>query len=313
MNDLGFTHLSIRVPDVDRAAAELEAAGATVQRETLLDLGGMRVAVFVHDGDRCLWRLDLNRPGASPVRLTEPGPDGRFAGALGGGLIDAPRQRWIGVLEADGRDQLVGVPLVGGAVQPLHQPADFCGYPVLSPCGKRLAWIEWQQPCLPWERSRLWLAAVGADGDLSNAHPVAGSIPGEGAGISVFQPLWAGADLVVANDRSGFWNLERWAGAAAAAIPDEPQGGAVTTAPAWQPLLPMAAEFAMPQWVFGMATTAWDGQRLLAMACEKGRWQLGEVVLEPSGTTAPAATPARWQPLAQPCDDLAAQIGRAHV
>ena len=187
---------------------------------------GPGVAVFVHDGDRCLWRLDLNRPGASPVRLTEPGPDGRFAGALGGGLIDAPRQRWIGVLEADGRDQLVGVPLVGGAVQPLHQPADFCGYPVLSPCGKRLAWIEWQQPCLPWERSRLWLAAVGADGDLSNAHPVAGSIPGEGAGISVFQPLWAGADLVVANDRSGFWNLERWAGAATA------QG-----APAWQPLL----------------------------------------------------------------------------
>jgi dienelactone hydrolase len=266
---------------------------------------GPGVAVFVHDGDRCLWRLDLDHPGAAPVRLTEPAADGRFAGALGGGLLDGPRQRWIGVLEVEGRDQLVAVPLSGGQPQPLHHPVDFCGYPALSPCGSCLAWVEWQQPCMAWERSQLWVATVDADGGLSHARPVAGSIPGDGAAISVFQPLWMGADLVVANDRSGFWNLERWAEAATAAI--SPNG-----APAWQPLLPMQAEFAMPQWVFGMATTAWDGQRLLAMACREGRWQLGEVLLEPAETSAaPATAAARWQPLPQPCDDLACLTAEA--
>jgi len=271
---------------------------------------GHGLAVFVDDADRCLWRLELDHPGAAPVRLTEPGADGRFAGALGGGVIDGPRQRWIGVLESGGRDQLVAVPLGGGAPQRLHQPIDFCGYPALSPCGSRLAWVEWQQPCLPWERSRLWLATVEADGQLHQARPVAGSIPEEGPGLSVFQPLWAGADLVVANDRSGFWNLERWAGAATAVMAEQ-------HAPAWQPLLPMQAEFAMPQWVFGMATTAWDGQRLLAIACSQGRWQLGEVELElepPHNAPAagdPAPPAARWRPLAQPCDDLASLTAEA--
>ena len=255
---------------------------------------GRTVAVFVHDGDRCLWRLDLEQAGAAPVRLFEPGPDGRFAGALGGGLIDAAGQRWIGVLEAEGRDQLVAVPLAGGAPQPLHHAADFCGYPALSACGRQLAWVEWRQPCMPWERSQLWLAAVSPEGALTAARAVAGSIPGEGEAISVFQPLWAGGDLVVANDRSGFWNLERWANAAAAG----------PAAPAdWQALLPQEAEFAMPQWVFGMATTAWDGERLLALACSRGRWQLGEVLL--------GASAAPWHPLAQPCDDLAALTAEA--
>ena len=244
------------------------------------------IAVFVHDGDRCLWRLDLERAGSEPQRLTTPAAEGRFGGALGGGLIDGHRQRWIGVLEREDRDQLVAVPLRGGEPEPLHQPADFCGYPALSPCGQRLAWVEWRQPCMPWERSELWLAGLNSAGQLEEARPVAGSRPGEGQAVSVFQPLWAGHDLVVANDRSGFWNLEIW-----------PKAAAHATA-TWQALLPMAAEFAMPQWVFGMATTAWDGERLLAIACQQGRWQLGEVVM--------GAPAARWHPLAQPCSDLAA-------
>ena len=272
---------------------------------------GGSVAVFVHDGDRCLWRLDLDQPGAEPQRLTPPGPDGRCAGALGGGLIDPHGDRWIGVLEREGRDQLVAVALSGGAPEPLHQPDDFCGYPALSPCGRQLAWVEWRQPCLPWERSQLWLAEVGAAGHLTGARPVAGSIPGEPTGISVFQPLWAGCDLVVANDRSGFWNLERCAGAGSA------EGEGPARGP-WQPLLPMQAEFAMPQWVFGMATTAWDGQRLLAIACRQGRWELGEVVLtgaKPPTAAAASTPPAQWRPLAQPgphpCDDLAALTAEA--
>jgi hypothetical protein len=116
---------------------------------------------------------------------------------------------------------------------------------------------------MPWERSQLWLARLHEAGTVAEARRVAGSGPGDGRGVSVFQPLWAGADLVVANDRSGWWNLERLVGAEAL-----PPDGEV----AWEPLLPMEAEFGQPQWVYGLATIAWDGERLLACACREGRW-----------------------------------------
>ena len=270
---------------------------------------GHTIAVFVDDRDRCLWRLDLGPAGAAanePIQLTQPGP-----WAFGGGLIDARRQRWIGVAESGGRDQLVAVSLLGGEPLTLHQAADFCGYPSLSPRGSHLAWVEWQQPCLPWQRSQLWLgcfAAAGTDGPgaglgegLSACRPVAGSDNGSSKASSVFQPLWMGqpagpeaptpiggapspdgaggsgapgalpADLLVACDRSGWWNLERLAQAEALTASDlEPSVSAdaasareseASLAPAppslakpnlaWQPLLPMEAEFATPQWVLG--------------------------------------------------------------
>lgn len=260
---------------------------------------GEPIAVFVHDGDRCLWLLPLSGDASEPRRLTPPAGDGRYAGALGGGVIDPAGDRWIGVLEVDGADQLVAVPLQGGAPQLLHNPTDFCGYPALSPSGRHLAWVEWQQPCMPWERSQLWLADLQADGSLAAPRAVAGSTPADAQACSVFQPLWAGPDLIVSNDRNGFWNLERWAGA---------DGSATADRPAWHPLLPMEAEFAMPQWVFGMSTHAWDGSALLAAACRQGRWELGQVVFD-----AAASAAGRWQQIEQPFTDLAglcAEAGR---
>jgi dipeptidyl aminopeptidase/acylaminoacyl peptidase len=64
----------------------------------------------------------------------------------------------------------------------------------------------------------------------------------------------------------------------------------------------------MPQWVFGMSTQAWDGERLLAIACREGRWELGEVVF-----SAAEQAPGGWEPLDQPFTDLAglcAEAGR---
>lgn len=258
-------------------------------------------AVFVHDGDRSLWRLDLTgiadpqAPLPAPVRLTPPPQEGE-ARAFADGLIDRHHQRWIGVLESNGVDRLVAVPLAGGEPRTLLEPADFCGYAVLSPSGTHLAWVEWQRPAMPWERSRLWLARIGADGALAGARPVAGSGFGGGQGVSVFQPLWAGPDLVVANDRSGWWNLERLAGAEKAEAESTSEAGErENEEPRWEPLLPMEADFGLPQWIYGLRTIAWDGEGLVASACLAGRWQLGRVR---PGEAQP------WQPLPLPFDDL---------
>ena len=306
----GRTTLLLRCGD-DGPVIELTPAPWNL-RSRLHGYGGGAYAigdgelVFVHDGDRCLWHLRLDpasgRPLAEPRRLTPPapgddsspdgsGPDGPV---LADGLIDPGRQRWIGVLEQGGRDQLVSVPLAGSlagshAPQPLHQAEDFCAYPCLSPDGSQLAWVEWQQPFMPWQRSQLWLAELDGQGTLLQPRVVAGSGLGDPRGISVFQPLWIGPHaLVVASDESGWWNLQRL---------DTTQPGS----PEWRPLLPLQAEFALPQWVSGMRTSAWDGSVLVAAACRAGCWELGQVVLE-----GPAAgSTAAWQPLAVPFDDLA--------
>ena len=267
------------------------------------------VLVWVDDGDRCLWRLDLpplesgaaaapetgpkTMAGGPSLRLTQPDPERRFAD----GLIDPARGRWIGVLESGEQEALVSVPLAGGEPQVLRQPADFCGYAVLSPSGSHLAWIEWQRPAMPWERSQLWLGRLTPEGSLTDCRPIAGSMPGEGTAVSVFQPLWIPregqpADLVVSCDRSGWWNLERLEAAEALGAGEEP---------AWQPLLPLQAEFGMPQWVYGMATTAWDGEALVAAACFEGRWHLGRLAVAGGGAF-------RWQPFDLRFDDLAAVV-----
>jgi dienelactone hydrolase len=230
---------------------------------------------------------------AEPRRLTEPDPERRFAD----GLIDPARGLWIGVLESGEQEALVSVPLAGGEPQLLRQPADFCGYAVLSPSCSHLAWIEWQRPAMPWERSQLWLGRLTPEGSLTDCRPIAGSMPGDGPAVSVFQPLWIPregqpADLVVSCDRNGWWNLERLEAAEALVAGEEP---------AWQPLLPLQAEFGMPQWVYGMATTAWDGEALVAAACFEGRWRLGRLVVAGGGAF-------RWQPYDLRFDDLAAVV-----
>lgn len=51
MNDLGFTHLSVQVPDVEAALAKLAELGVAIDRDTVIAVGGLTVAAFVRDPD----------------------------------------------------------------------------------------------------------------------------------------------------------------------------------------------------------------------------------------------------------------------
>lgn len=227
-----------------------------------------------------LWRQDWRLPEQStdrpeplmqPLKLTHAGD-----WDLADGLLDLSRRRWLGIREIDGVDQLVCADLDKVEQEPelLHQPADFAGYACLSPDGAQLAWVEWQQPAMPWESSQLCCADLSSSGDLSQPRTIAG-----GAGVSVFQPQWLpDGSLLVAEDSDGWWNLKRR------------RPGATS----WEHPWPMAAETAMPQWIYGMSTTAWDGQQLLAATCADGCWSLNRLSLE--------GTVSR---IDQPFDDLA--------
>lgn len=237
-----------------------------------------RRVVFI-DGRSGLPHLLELQPGAQPQALIPSLADShtRFAD----GLIDASRQRWIGVRESVDGDELVSIPLAGGEPETLRQGADFCGYAVLSPAGDQLAWLEWSLPWMPWERNELWWSWLGENGELLGPQRIAG---GDHEPQSLFQPLWTNAgQLVVASDRSGHWTPQRW-------CPGRE--------PAWELLpLPQGCESGMPQWVYGMRTLAVRGEALLALACREGIWGLWQRSL-----AQPATEP--WQRCELPFNEL---------
>lgn len=126
--------------------------------------------VWVDDNDGCLWfqawtgldgaNAQSLQAIASPQRLTSPSDS-----ALGGGVIDHARSRWLGVIEEAGCDRLVSVDLDQRNQTPVvvHQPADFAGYLALSADGAQLAWVEWRQPSMPWDCSQLVVARLRRD------------------------------------------------------------------------------------------------------------------------------------------------------
>jgi hypothetical protein len=56
--------------------------------------------------------------------------------------------------------------LSSGAVTQLANGHDFYSSPALSPAGTLLAFVAWDHPNMPWDDTRLYLAAVGEDGTL---------------------------------------------------------------------------------------------------------------------------------------------------
>jgi dipeptidyl aminopeptidase/acylaminoacyl peptidase len=219
------------------------------------------VVVFSHDRDQRLYRLHAG--GTSQPLTVEA--DLKF----GDGLLDLTRQRWIGVREdhrpaGEPQDAIVAVPLAGepGEGDVLVSGADFYSSPRLSPDGRQLAWIAWHHPRMPWDGTELWLADLDAHGRPVNARCIAG-----GPTESVFQPEWSPEGcLGFVSDRSGWWNLYRWDG---------------TTA---QPLCPRAAEFGLPQWVFGMRTWGWaDENTIVCSYTEGGLWYLARLDLSGGG------------------------------
>ncbi len=78
---------------------------------------------------------------------------------------------------------------------------------------------------------------------------------------SVFQPQWSpGGELFFVSDRNNWWNIYRWTGAEAEAIYE------------------LDAEFATPQWVFGMSTYGFlSATEIFCCYSQQGVWQPGVI------------------------------------
>ncbi len=254
--------------------------------------GGGVTAIYSEFQDQRLYRLDLDggggagAAGAAPRAIT-PEPTAarslRYADATvspDGRTLVCVRERH----EADGVvNELVTLPADGSA-EPLIIAGghDFYAAPRLSPDGRRLAWLSWDHPGMPWDGTELWVA------DVTGSDPAGGQLAAErlvagGPDESVVQPAWSpDGRLHFVSDRTGWWNLYR-------ATPD------LTAAEA---LAPAAAEFAGPSWVFGLQDYAFlPGGSVAAFYGQDGAEHL--CVLGPeAGTGRPpsATSPAAGDP-----------------
>ena len=59
-----------------------------------------------------------------------------------------------------------------GSITLLATGSDFFAGLALSGQSDRLAWLTWDLPDMPWDRTRLWTADIGADGSLVNVAEV---------------------------------------------------------------------------------------------------------------------------------------------
>ncbi len=212
---------------------------------------------FANFEDQRLYQCDDATP---PRPLTAAGP-WRYADMI----LDSRRHRLICVREEhveDGSEPintLVAVGLHDGAVRVLAEGHDFYASPCMSGDGKRLAWITWDHPDMPWDATELWLAKLADDGTLAVPGRVAG-----GNGESVFQPVFRDDGvLFFVSDPNGWWNLHC-------------QGDGDIRC-----VLPMQAEFGRPQWQFGMSTYGFDArQRIVCCYSRDGFWSLARLVAE---------------------------------
>jgi dipeptidyl aminopeptidase/acylaminoacyl peptidase len=221
-------------------------------------------------------RLYRQQPGEAPQPITSTEKT-RFAD----GVIDRYRNLIFCVREdhtAGGRDAintLVKINLAGDtAGEIIVSGNDFYSSPRLSPDGKRLAWLTWNHPNMPWDGTELWVGELDELGHIARAGFVAG-----GKNESIFQPEWSpGGVLHFVSDRTGWWNLYRFF------------DGRI------EPLCEKNVEFGTPQWVFRMSTYAFQSEHSIVCACcERGTWHLA--ILD--------ATTSELEPIEVPYTEIA--------
>ncbi|MGP3535204.1 prolyl oligopeptidase family serine peptidase [Microbacterium sp. RD1] len=182
--------------------------------------------LYVEKGDQ---RVRALRPGTAARPLTPDAPGVRYGG------LRMQGDRLLAVRESEGdaavpvRD-IVEIDLAGtGQVRSLVGGSDFVAQPALSPDGTRLAWIAWNHPDMPWDRTELRV------GELRGGVVTSWTVVAGGEDRAPLQPEWTSDDeLLFLDDPTGRWNV--WS----ARVGEEPR-----------PVAPADADTGGGLWVLG--------------------------------------------------------------
>jgi dipeptidyl aminopeptidase/acylaminoacyl peptidase len=154
------------------------------------------------------------------------------------------------------RSDIIAIDLRNGAIDVRIAGADFYSNPRISPDGNRLSYLRWNHPAMPWDTTECVCAQLEPSGIISTETVVAG-----GKNESIFQPQWSpGGELFFVSDRTNWWNIYRWDGEQIHIVCE------------------MDAEFATPQWVFGMSCYGFiSPTSIFCCYSQGGLWHLGMI------------------------------------
>lgn len=235
-------------------------------RTVVHEYGGRCVAVhhdartgdtvfFSNFADQRLYRI---RAGNAPEPIT---PEPPFPRALryAAPVLTGDGRYLIAVRERHGEPDVASTVVNDVVVLDTDRPGvpavlleghDFYSHLGLSPDGRRLCWVSWDHPNMPWDGTELWEAEL----DLGAARIASPRRVAGGPSESVTQPQYApDGTLHFVSDRTGWWNLY-------ASSPDGPD----------RPVAPMEAELARPDWVFGVSSYALLGDGSILAAWSQG-------------------------------------------
>ncbi|MFJ8571118.1 S9 family peptidase [[Kitasatospora] papulosa] len=257
-------------------------------RSRVIEYGGMPWAgapreeggplvVFVHHPDQRLYAYAPDGPD-EPWPLT---PVSEIGGGLrwvdpqvqlGHGEVWCVLEEFTGESPTDVRRVIAAVPLDGsaagdrGAVRELTDDRNrFVTGPRLSHDGRRVAWIAWDHPQMPWDSTVVKTAEVTADGTFTGVRPLVGDID-----ESVVQVEWdRDGSLLFVSDVGGWWELQR-------IRPDAVTGAVVPTS---RLCAVRNEEFGGPLWRIGLRWFQLLDNGLIAVVHGRGTTALG--VLDP--------------------------------
>eukprot|EP00913_Durusdinium_trenchii_P023350 g21928.t1 len=219
------------------------------------------VVYFVVHKEGRLYRQQLSGGAAVPIT-----PEFGSASSP----VVSPDGRWVVYVHHDGQQtDVIAVVDSEGTMWPqiLAGGHDFYMQPRISADGKRVAWISWDHPNMPWDGSTLYVADVIENSrglpSLDKPRAIAG-----GSDVSIFQSEFTpdGRTIVYSSDESGWGRL---------CATDLESGKS-----RW--LTPNGVEHGWPAWVQDMRTYAMahDGSHVIAARSENGFQRLLRIELE---------------------------------
>ncbi len=179
--------------------------------------------------------------------------------------FDRSRERLICVREdhrekgKEAANTIVSMNLEGKNFKTLAYGNDFYSSPRISPEGKYLAWLTWNHPHMPWDKTELWIGKLSQDGSIEERIQINKNIT-----ESIVQPLWSPNGILhFVSDRNNWWNICGW------------EDGEVRTVYAEE------AEFAVPPWIFAQSNYDFESQnRIICSFTQKGRWYIARLNTE---------------------------------
>lgn len=223
---------------------------------------------FCEKADQRIYQFTLGSATPTPI---SPEDSCRYADLV----WDQYRQRLLAIRETHSEDghhskvvnDLVAITPATGEVTVLACGEDFYSNPRLSPCGQYCLWLSWNHPQMPWDNTNLWRATFDKTGHLTYPEAIAGSASGHPE-ESIFQPDWSpSGDIIFVSDRDNWWQLYGF--------------DAKTTSSHLITQAPINAEFATPQWVFGMSTWGFINEStIFATYTQEGAWQAAVIHIE---------------------------------